>query len=46
MVNKISSDFCPCDCCNVKKLSIDTNGMIDGDLDVKDVVKDTTFTVR
>lgn len=46
MVNKISSDFCLCDCCNVKKLSIDTNGMIVGDLDVKDVVKDTTFTVR
>lgn len=46
IVNKISGDFDICDYCKVKKVSIDSTGVIVGDIDINKVVKDTTFMIR
>lgn len=45
-MNKISSDFVPCEYCAVKKLSIDTEGTMIGDVDITNLAKNTTVTLR
>lgn len=46
VVSKISGDFAPCDRCAVKKISLENTGMIVADVDLKKLVKNTTFTIR
>ena len=46
IVTKISGDIKPCDYCKIKKMSIDSTGVVVGDVDIEKVLDHTTFMIR